>query len=110
MNRHMIWSMLIVAGCASVQADDEFDKVASWSTPDAETVKKHLDEWVDGQQADELMRAKVDALWTIEDKDADTPESLHARIQVQEHIAYPEALNMLKAGNLKRDGRRLDRT
>ncbi|MEI7436798.1 MAG: phosphoribosylglycinamide formyltransferase [bacterium] len=27
--------------------------------------------------------------------DADTPETLHARIQIQEHIAYPEALAML---------------
>ncbi len=26
----------------------------------------------------------------------DTPESLHARIQVQEHIAYPEALRLIK--------------
>jgi phosphoribosylglycinamide formyltransferase-1 len=26
----------------------------------------------------------------------DTPESLHARIQIQEHIAYPEALRRIK--------------
>ncbi|MBP7830816.1 MAG: phosphoribosylglycinamide formyltransferase [Kiritimatiellae bacterium] len=30
----------------------------------------------------------------------DTPESLHARIQEQEHIAYPEALALLAAGRV----------
>lgn len=39
--------------------------------------------------------------------DGDTPESLHARIQVQEHIAYPEALRLLAAGRLKIEGRRV---
>ena len=28
----------------------------------------------------------------------DTPESLHARIQVEEHIAYPEALRLIAEG------------
>ena len=37
----------------------------------------------------------------------DTPETLHARIQVQEHIAFPEALRHLAAGRLKVDGRRV---
>ena len=37
----------------------------------------------------------------------DTPESLHARIQVQEHQAYPEALRLLAAGRLAVDGRRV---
>ena len=37
----------------------------------------------------------------------DTPETLHARIQVEEHIAYPEALRHLAAGRLKVDGRRV---
>ena len=37
----------------------------------------------------------------------DTPEALHARIQEQEHIAYPEALAMIGAGSLRRDGRRI---
>jgi len=32
--------------------------------------------------------------------DGDTPETLHARIQEQEHIAYPEALNLLLEGRL----------
>ena len=31
----------------------------------------------------------------VEVKEDDTPESLHARIQVQEHIAYPEALRII---------------
>lgn len=35
----------------------------------------------------------------------DTVETLHARIQVQEHIAYPEALRLLAAGKLKIVGR-----
>ena len=37
----------------------------------------------------------------------DTAESLHARIQVQEHIAYPEALRHLAAGDLQVEGRRV---
>jgi phosphoribosylglycinamide formyltransferase-1 len=40
-------------------------------------------------------------------RDDDTPETLHARVQIQEHIAYPEALNLLQSDNLKRSGRRL---
>ena len=37
----------------------------------------------------------------------DTPESLHARIQVQEHIAYPEALRIIAGGNYRIEGRRV---
>ena len=37
----------------------------------------------------------------------DTPEPLHARIQVQEHIAYPEALNIVSRGNYRIEGRRV---
>ena len=37
----------------------------------------------------------------------DTPETLHARIQVQEHIAFPEALAHLAAGRLRIEGRRV---
>ena len=37
----------------------------------------------------------------------DTPETLHARIQVQEHLAYPEALRLLAAGRLTIEGRRV---
>ena len=37
----------------------------------------------------------------------DTPETLHARIQVQEHIAFPEALRYLAAGRLSVEGRRV---
>ena len=37
----------------------------------------------------------------------DTPESLHARIQVQEHIAYPEALRIIASGNYRIEGRRV---
>lgn len=37
----------------------------------------------------------------------DTPETLHARIQVQEHIAFPEALNILSSGNYRIEGRRV---
>lgn len=40
-------------------------------------------------------------------EDADTPESLHARIQVQEHVAYPEALRLLAADRLLICGRRV---
>ena len=35
----------------------------------------------------------------------DTYESLHARIQVEEHKAYPEALRLLSEGRLRIDGR-----
>ena len=37
----------------------------------------------------------------------DTPESLHARIQVQEHIAYPEALRIVASGAYSIEGRRV---
>lgn len=37
----------------------------------------------------------------------DTPETLHARIQVQEHLAFPEALRHLAAGRLRVEGRRV---
>lgn len=35
----------------------------------------------------------------------DTPQSLHARIQEQEHIAYPEALQLFAQNRLKIQGR-----
>ena len=38
----------------------------------------------------------------------DTPETLHARIQVEEHIAYPEALRLLSEGRLRVSGRRVE--
>jgi phosphoribosylglycinamide formyltransferase-1 len=37
----------------------------------------------------------------------DTPESLHARIQVQEHVAFPEALRIVASGNYAIEGRRV---
>ena len=37
----------------------------------------------------------------------DTPETLHARIQIEEHQAYPEALRMMASGRLLVDGRRV---
>ena len=39
--------------------------------------------------------------------DDDTAESLHARIQEQEHIAYPEALRAIAKGTLQIKGRRV---
>lgn len=39
--------------------------------------------------------------------DDDTAETLHARIQVEEHIAYPEALRLLGEGKHKVEGRRV---
>ena len=38
----------------------------------------------------------------------DTPETLHARIQTAEHVAYPEALRLLAAGRLRVDGRKVE--
>ena len=37
----------------------------------------------------------------------DTPETLHARIQVEEHKAYPEALRILAEGRYAIEGRRV---
>ena len=37
----------------------------------------------------------------------DTPETLHERIQVQERIAYPEALAAIAAGRCRIEGRRV---
>lgn len=39
--------------------------------------------------------------------DTDTPATLHARIQEQEHIAYPEALQLIASGRLRVEGRRV---
>ncbi len=39
--------------------------------------------------------------------DDDTPETLHARIQVEEHKIYPEAIRLLVAGRLEIRGRRV---
>ncbi len=39
--------------------------------------------------------------------DNDTPHSLHARIQEQEHAAYPEALRLIAGGRLRLEGRRV---
>ncbi len=44
---------------------------------------------------------------TVPVLDHDTPETLHARIQEQEHVAYPEALALLAAGRLQVSGRRV---
>jgi len=41
-------------------------------------------------------------------RDGDTPEALHARIQEQEHEAYPEALRLLAAGRLRVKGRSVE--
>jgi phosphoribosylglycinamide formyltransferase-1 len=38
--------------------------------------------------------------------DDDTAETLHARIQEQEHLAYPRALQALSEGRIRREGRR----
>ncbi len=37
----------------------------------------------------------------------DTPETLHARIQVEEHQAYPEALRLIAANRVSIEGRRV---
>jgi phosphoribosylglycinamide formyltransferase-1 len=44
---------------------------------------------------------------TVPVMDDDDAASLHARIQVQEHIAYPEALRLIAAGTARIDGRRV---
>ena len=44
---------------------------------------------------------------TVPVLDDDTPETLHARIQEQEHLAYPEALRRLASGGLVIEGRRV---
>ena len=39
--------------------------------------------------------------------EGDTPETLHARIQMEEHKAYPEALNLFAEGRISLVGRRI---
>jgi phosphoribosylglycinamide formyltransferase-1 len=39
--------------------------------------------------------------------DDDTPESLHARIQIEEHKAYPEALRLIAEAKLRIDGHKV---
>lgn len=43
----------------------------------------------------------------VEIREDDTPETLHARIQVQEHLAYPEALSIIASGRYRIEGRRV---
>ena len=44
---------------------------------------------------------------TVPVMDADTPETLHARIQEQEHVAYPQALQWIADGLVTIAGRRV---
>ena len=44
---------------------------------------------------------------TVAVLDGDTAATLHARIQEQEHLAYPEALQLLAEGRARVDGRRV---
>lgn len=44
---------------------------------------------------------------TVSVEEDDTPETLHARIQVQEHLAYPEALGIIASGKYSIEGRRV---
>ena len=44
---------------------------------------------------------------TVPVLDNDTPEILHERIQEQEHLAYPQALQWLAEGRLRIAGRRV---
>jgi len=46
---------------------------------------------------------------TVPVLDRDTPETLHARIQEQEHNAYPEAVRLIARGLIKLEGRRVIR-
>lgn len=39
--------------------------------------------------------------------DGDTPDTLHARIQEAEHVAYPEALQLIAQGRVRLNGRRV---
>jgi phosphoribosylglycinamide formyltransferase-1 len=48
-----------------------------------------------------LLQASVPVL------DTDTPESLAARILIEEHKIYPEALNIIAAGRVTIEGRRV---
>lgn len=42
---------------------------------------------------------------SVEVREDDSPESLHARIQEQEHIAYPQAIKMIAEGRIRIEGR-----
>ena len=44
---------------------------------------------------------------TVPVLDGDTPETLHARIQTQEHEAYPAALRLIASGGIQIKGRRV---
>jgi phosphoribosylglycinamide formyltransferase-1 len=44
---------------------------------------------------------------TVPVLDDDTPETLHARIQEQEHEAYPQALQWIAQGRVRVEGRRV---
>ena len=46
---------------------------------------------------------------TVPILDGDTPETLHARIQEQEHLAFPEALQLVADGRVRGPRVRLER-
>jgi len=46
---------------------------------------------------------------TVPVLDRDTPETLHARIQEQEHLAYPEAIRLIARGLIRVKGRHVTR-
>ena len=46
---------------------------------------------------------------TVDVRDDDTAESLAYRVQGQERIAYPEAIDLIASGRLRVDGRRVSR-
>ena len=48
-----------------------------------------------------IMQAVVDV------KDDDTPETLHQRIQVEEHRIYPEVIRLIAEGRVDLDGRKV---
>lgn len=71
----LVLSWLIVAAGAA-HADDELARQATWSIPTAAQLRSQLDAFLQTQQLDENVLAKIDAIWPSEERETSASENL----------------------------------
>lgn len=57
--------LLVVTGTTAT-AQDDLAQRASWKTPTPDEVKQRIDQWLEGEELDEVTKLKVEALWPEE--------------------------------------------
>jgi hypothetical protein len=55
-----------LAFAASLQADVDLEKRATWQQPAEAEIKAQIDQWLEDRQADETTRARVETVWSEE--------------------------------------------